>query len=97
MPNKYSWIIIEDEATVCPGSIILPGVRIGKKAIVAPGSIVNRDVPDGVIVAGAPAKKILLLSDALNNIQPKVTYWIDMDKKTRYPWECKNVPTDKIL
>ena len=37
---------------------ILPGVKIGKKCIVAAGAVVNRDVPDFSIVAGIPAKII---------------------------------------
>jgi lipopolysaccharide O-acetyltransferase len=36
--------------------IILPGVRIGNKAIVGAGSVVTKDVPDYSIVAGNPAK-----------------------------------------
>lgn len=39
-------------------SIIMPGVTIGDGSIVAAGSIVNRDVPPGSIVAGNPAKVI---------------------------------------
>lgn len=43
-------------ATVGANATILPGVTIGEKAIVAAGSVVTRDVPAGVIVAGNPAK-----------------------------------------
>ena len=38
------------------GAIILPGVTIGDDAIVGAGSIVTRDVPAGVTVAGNPAR-----------------------------------------
>lgn len=37
-------------------SIILPGVIIGDEVVVAAGSVVTKDVPDNVIVAGNPAK-----------------------------------------
>lgn len=37
-------------------SIILPGVTIGDEVVVAAGSVVTKDVPDNVIVAGNPAK-----------------------------------------
>ena len=37
---------------------ILPGVRIGRGAVVAAGALVARDVPDYAIVAGNPAKTI---------------------------------------
>ena len=37
-------------------AIILPGITIGRGCVVAPGSVVNRDVPDGAHVAGNPAR-----------------------------------------
>jgi maltose O-acetyltransferase len=39
-------------------SIILPGVTIGNDTIIGAGSIVTKNVEDGTIVAGCPAKKI---------------------------------------
>jgi UDP-2-acetamido-3-amino-2,3-dideoxy-glucuronate N-acetyltransferase len=45
-------------ARVGGGSMLLPGVTIGENAFVAAGSVVTRDVPDGVIVAGNPARII---------------------------------------
>lgn len=43
-------------------SIILKGVKIGKGTIVAAGSVVTKDVPPNVIVAGNPAKIVKKLS-----------------------------------
>jgi UDP-2-acetamido-3-amino-2,3-dideoxy-glucuronate N-acetyltransferase len=43
-------------ARVGGGSVLLPGVTIGVNAFVGAGSVVTRDVPDGVIVAGNPAR-----------------------------------------
>ena len=40
------------------GSIILPGVTIGDNSIVGAGSVVTKDVPANIIVAGNPAKFI---------------------------------------
>ena len=39
-------------------SIILPGVTIGKNALVGAGSVVAKDVPDNAVVAGNPAQII---------------------------------------
>jgi maltose O-acetyltransferase len=39
-------------------AMILPGVTIGKNAIVAAGSVVNKDVPDYAVVGGVPARFI---------------------------------------
>lgn len=48
-------IIIEDDVWIGCYSIILKGVTIGKGSVVAAGSVVTRDVPAGVMVAGNPA------------------------------------------
>lgn len=51
-------VILEDYTFIGPRSIILPGVTIGRGAIVAAGSIVTKNVEAFSIVAGVPAKKI---------------------------------------
>ena len=48
--------VIEDYASVGAGCTILPGVRIGKKAMIGAGSVVTRDVPAGGKVYGEKAK-----------------------------------------
>ena len=40
------------------GSAVRPGVRIGADATVGAGSAVVADVPDGVVVAGTPARAL---------------------------------------
>ena len=45
-------------ARVGGGSVLLPGVTVGVNAFVAAGSVVTKDVPDGAIVAGNPARII---------------------------------------
>ena len=40
------------------GAIILPGVRIGSRAVIGAGSVVTRDVPDAVFAAGNPCRVI---------------------------------------
>ncbi|MFA5136310.1 MAG: acyltransferase [Patescibacteria group bacterium] len=51
-------VVIEDYVFIGPRAIILPGVRIGKGAIIAAGAVVTKDVPSFMIVAGVPAKVI---------------------------------------
>jgi acetyltransferase-like isoleucine patch superfamily enzyme len=45
-------------ARVGGGSVLIPGVTVGVNAFVAAGSVVTKDVPDGVIVAGNPARVV---------------------------------------
>ena len=42
---------------------ILPGVTIGDACIIAAGAVVTKDVPDGSVVAGVPAKVIKQVAD----------------------------------
>lgn len=49
---------IGDYVFIGPRAIILPGVKIGKGAIVAAGAVVTKDVPDFAIVGGVPAQVI---------------------------------------
>ncbi len=48
-------VVIEDDVWIGFNSIILKGVSIGKGAVVAAGSVVTKNVPACVIVAGNPA------------------------------------------
>lgn len=72
--KKYeimSPIEIKDNCMIGVNSIILPGVTIGPNSIVGAGSIVTKDVPEGVIVAGNPAKIICTLDEYYSKIETK--------------------------
>jgi acetyltransferase-like isoleucine patch superfamily enzyme len=45
-------------AVVFSNAIILPGIRIGERCLIGAGAVVTKDVPDGEIWAGNPARKI---------------------------------------
>ncbi|MDQ5951499.1 MAG: hypothetical protein QG639_780 [Patescibacteria group bacterium] len=51
-------VVIEDYVFIGPRSIVLPGVTIGKGAVIAAGAIVTKSVEPLAIMAGVPAKKI---------------------------------------
>jgi hypothetical protein len=55
-------IVVGENAFIGTNCIILPGVEIGRNAIVGAGSVVTKNVPENTIVAGNPAKKIGELS-----------------------------------
>ncbi len=54
-------VVIKYGAWVGAGATILPGVTVGKYAIVGANSVVNKDIPDYAIAVGSPAKVIKYL------------------------------------
>ena len=51
-------VVIEDYVFIGPRAIILPGVKIGRGAVVGAGAVVTKDVESFAIVGGVPAQKI---------------------------------------
>ncbi len=51
-------IVIDDYAWIATGAMVMPGVHIGRGAVVGAGAVVREDVPDGAIVTGNPAKVV---------------------------------------
>lgn len=54
-------IRIEEGAWIGAGATVLPGVRIGRHAIVGACAVVTRDVEDGEVVVGNPARAVRTL------------------------------------
>lgn len=59
-------VTIEDYAWIGTRAMIMPGVTIGKGAVVAAGAVVTRDVAPYNVVAGVPAKMIRQRTEDLN-------------------------------
>jgi sugar fermentation stimulation protein A len=51
-------IVIERNVWIAAGAIVIGGVTVGEDSVVAAGSVVTRDVPPGVLVAGNPARVV---------------------------------------
>ena len=55
-------IVIGDDCRIGTRVIILPGVHLGNKCIVAAGAVVTRSFPDKCIIGGVPAKLLKIRS-----------------------------------
>lgn len=67
-PGYSAPISVEDGVWIGAGALILPGVKIGKKAIIGAGSVVIRDVPPFCVAAGVPCRVLKVWS-------PEVGQW----------------------
>ena len=79
-PHPPSEVLLEvnikDYAIVATKSVILPGITINEHSLVGAHSLVNRDVPEGIVVGGTPAKMICETSEIkLKN-----------SNESAYPW-----------
>ncbi|WAW14154.1 acyltransferase [Peptostreptococcus equinus] len=55
---KYGNISVGDNTNIGWNVIVMPNIKIGKNCIIAAGAIVTKDIPDGEIWGGVPAKRI---------------------------------------
>ena len=62
---EIAWpITVGDNVWIGANVSVLPGVTIGSDTIIGAGSVVNRDIPSGVIAAGNPCKVIRKITEA---------------------------------
>ncbi len=57
-PPSAQPVVIEDDVVIGANAVVIEGVRVGKGSVVAAGAVVIEDVPEGVVVAGIPARVI---------------------------------------
>jgi len=59
---KTAAVVIEDDVWLGTNAVVMPGVRIGRGAVVGAGAVVTKDVPPFTVVAGVPARPIRTLT-----------------------------------
>lgn len=62
---EYAYpITVGDNVWFGAGVTVLPGVRIGSNTVIGAGSLVNRDIPDGVVAVGNPCRVLRRITEA---------------------------------
>jgi acetyltransferase-like isoleucine patch superfamily enzyme len=82
--QKFAPIVIGSDVFIGVNSIILPGVTIGSRVVVAAGSVVTRDVPDNTVVAGVPAREISRFDQLEKKIKERCPNDTELEKADCY-------------
>jgi acetyltransferase-like isoleucine patch superfamily enzyme len=84
--DKIAPILIGDNVFIGYGTLILPGVHIGSNTIVGAGSVITKNIPDGVVFAGTPAHLIGTIQDYWSKNQDIFisTHSMNQKKKKQY-------------
>jgi acetyltransferase-like isoleucine patch superfamily enzyme len=69
--EQYGRIKVGDYSYIGDSCLIMPGVEIGSNCIVGAGSVVTKSIPDGMMVAGNPAKIIGKTEDMIQRVAAK--------------------------
>lgn len=64
--TKIGRVTIGDNVFIGAESVVLPNVTIGNDVIIGSNSTVTKNIPDGVVVAGSPAKVICTIEEYIN-------------------------------
>ncbi len=81
--DVFGKIEIGDNTNIGWNVLILPGVKIGRNCVIGAGSIVTKNIPDGSVVAGVPARVI----ESIEEYYEKVKMKCDMTK--HMDWQAK--------
>lgn len=89
---KYGNIIIGDNCNISWDVIIMPNVKIGNNCVIAAGAVVTKDIPDGTIWGGVPAKQIETIEEYYEKIKNQCvpTYHMTSDEKRKFLMENKS-------
>lgn len=72
-------VIIKENVWIGAGAVILPGVTIGKNAVVGAGSVVTKDVPENTVVVGNPARVLREIGE-----HDRQYYWKELQIPEKY-------------
>lgn len=57
-PESFPSLVVHAGASIGAGAVLMPGISIGAGAMVGAGAVVTKDVPNGMLVLGNPARNV---------------------------------------
>lgn len=88
--DRFGRVTIGDNCHIGMNALILPGVTIGRNCIVGACAVVTHDVPDGMVVAGVPARPVCTVEEYRDkhNGEFLMTKHMTWDEKRAYVEAC---------
>ena len=92
--DKMARIRIGDNCFLGCGAVIMGGVSIGNNCIIGTRSVVTKSIPDGMVVAGMPAKVICTIEEYYIKNKDKGLFFptLDLDGEEKKAYLIENVP-----
>lgn len=81
--DYFGKIIVEENVNIGMNVAIMPGVKIGKNSVIGFGAVVTKDVDEGTVVAGVPAKKIETIEEYYEKKKNKCDFTKSMKRKEK--------------
>lgn len=85
--NTLVGVTVEDFAVIATMTVVLPGVRIGRDALVGASSLVRQDVEAESVVVGNPAKRVAGVRDVRSKATGEAVYPWRHTFERGMPWE----------
>ena len=95
--EQFGKVKIGSYTSIGAYSMIMPGVTIGERCIIAGGAVVTRSVPDGCMVAGNPAKFIGYTEDFYKKVKEKHDFACKMLNQKEKETFLLAQPEDKFI
>ena len=86
-------VTLEDFSVICTGSLILPGLTVGKDALVGAGCVVTKDVPAEAVVIGNPGRQHGTVSEIRDAVTGEPIYPWRYTFKRGTPWADSDYDT----
>lgn len=90
--GEFQKTTIKEFAQIFSHAVVLPGITIGRNAIIGAGALVTKNVDDERLIVGSPGKDLKSVRDILDDSGEPLYPWQDHLKEYRgYPWQ---IPTN---
>ena len=94
--DSFGKVIIGNNVYIGNNACVMPGVTIGNNVVIGAASVVTKNVPDNVVIAGNPARIINSFEDYCKKMEGWNLHCKNMDDKSKKEF-ILSVPEEKLI